>query len=171
MERTEQIRSLRQSFSRLEKFFSQLMREQFSCCGATVQQWYCLEVLLDGPESMATLAGEVALHQSTVTRIVEKLEKQGLARRNRKEGNQRSVEVHITESGRQMYMMMDDQCSQMTSDLLDLVPNERQAPVVEAIEEFSSLLDTKNQAFQEVLKRCCERDKCCDLKKIKGDRK
>ncbi len=79
MERSEQIRSLRQSFSRLERFFSQLMREQFSCCGATVQQWNCLEVLLDGPKSMNALAAEVALHQSTVTRIVEKLEKQGLA--------------------------------------------------------------------------------------------
>jgi hypothetical protein len=65
MERKEQIRSLRQSFSRLERFFSQLMREQFSYCGTTVQQWYCLEVLLDGPKSMAILAGEVALHQST----------------------------------------------------------------------------------------------------------
>ena len=171
MERTEQIRSLRQSFSRLERFFSQLMREQFSCCGATVQQWYCLEVLLDGPKSMANLAAEVALHQSTVTRIVEKLEKQGLARRNRKADNQRSVEVQITESGRKMYLRMDSQCSQMTSDLLDLVPPERQASIVEAIEEFSNLLDTKNQAFQEVLKKCCERDECNDLKEIKGEEK
>ncbi len=171
MERLEQIRSLRQSFSRLERFFSQLMREQFSCCGATVQQWYCLEALLDGPKSMSALAAEVALHQSTVTRIMEKLEKQGLASRTRKAGNQRSVEVRITESGRNMYMWMDGQCGQMTSGLLDLLPSERQASIVEAIEEFSSLLDPKNEAFQEVLKRCCEQEACCDQKEIKGDRK
>jgi DNA-binding MarR family transcriptional regulator len=171
MARTEQIRSLRQSFSRLERFFSQLMREQFSCCGATVQQWYCLEVLLDGPKTMAKLAGEVALHQSTVTRIVEKLEKQGFATRTRKTGNQRSVEVRITEAGRKMYMWMDGQCSQMTSDLLDLLPSRRQASIVEAMEEFSTLLDPNNQAFQEVLKKCCERTKCCDSKEIKGEEK
>ena len=171
MKRSEQIRSLRQSFSRLERFFSQLMREQFSCCGATVQQWNCLEVLLDGPKSMNALAAEVALHQSTVTRIVEKLEKQGLASRTRKAGNQRSVEVRITESGRNMYMWMDGQCGQMTSDLLDLLPSERQGSIVEAMEEFSSVLDPKNQAFQKVLKKCCEQQECCGQKETKGDRK
>ncbi len=171
MERSEKIRSLRKSFSRLERFFSQLMREQFSCCGATVQQWYCLEALLDGPKSMNALAAEVALHQSTVTRIVEKLEKQGFASRTRKAGNQRSVEVQITESGKVMCEWMDGQCSKMTSDLLDLLPSERQASIVEAMDEFSKLLDPSNKAFQEVLKKCCEQETCCDQKEMKGDKK
>lgn len=169
MERTEQIQSLRQSFSRLERFFSLLMREQFSCCGATVQQWYCLESLMDGPKSMNALAAEVALHQSTVTRIVEKLEKQGFAIRTRKEGNQRSVEVRITESGIGMCKWMDGQCSQMTSDLLDLLPTEHQSSIVEGMDEFSKLLDPSNQAFQEVLKRCCEKEVQYDQRKMKGD--
>ncbi len=171
MKRSEQTQSLRQSFSRLERFFSQLMREQFSGCGATVQQWNCLEVLLDGPKSMNALAAQVALHQSTVTRIVEKLEKRGLASRTRKAGNQRSVEVQITASGKKMYAWMDGQCAQMTSDLLDLLPKTRQASIVEAMEEFSKLLDPGNQAFQEVLKRCCENETCCDQKEIKGDKR
>jgi len=171
MKRSEQIRSLRKSFSRLERFFSQLMREQFSCCGATIQQWYCLEALREGPKSMNTLAAEVALHQSTVTRIVEKLEKQGFAIRTRKEGNQRSVEVQITKSGKDMCKWMDGQCSQMMSNLLDLLPKERQALIVEAMDEFSKLLDPSNQAFQEVLKKCCEQETCCNLNEIKGDKK
>ena len=171
MKRSEQIRSLRRSFSRLDRFFSQLMREQFSCCGATVQQWNCLEVLLEGPRSMNALAAEVALHQSTVTRIVEKLEKQGFATRTRKAANQRSVEVRITESGRQLYSWMDGQCSQMTSELLELLPKERQASIVEAMEELSKLLDPTNQAFQEILKRCCEQGGCCTQEQTKGDKK
>jgi len=170
MERSEQIRSFRKSFSRLERFFGQLMREQFSCCGATVKQWNCLEVLLDGPKSMNALAVEVALHQSTVTRIVEKLEKQGFATRNRKAANQRSVEVRITESGKQMYCWMDAQCSQMTSDLLDLLPSDRQGAIVEAMEEFSKLLDPSNEAFLEVLKKCCQKGEC-NLEQEKGDKK
>jgi DNA-binding MarR family transcriptional regulator len=171
MKRSEQIRSLRKSFSRLERFFSQLMREQFSCCGATIQQWYCLEALIEGPKSMNTLASEVALHQSTVTRIVEKLEKQGFAIRTRKEGNQRSVEVQITKSGKDMCKWMDGQCSQMTSELLDLLAKERQALIVEAMDEFSRLLDPSNRAFQEVLKKCCEQETRCNLTEIKGDKK
>ena len=171
MNKSEQIQSLRQSFSRMERFFSLLMREQFSCCGATVQQWNCLEVLLDGPKSMNALAAQVALHQSTVTRIVEKLEKQGFAVRTRKAGNQRSVEVEITGAGKEMHAWMDGQCTQMTSDLLDLLPKARQASMVEAMEEFSQLLDPDNQAFQDVLKRCCENQACCNPDQMKGETK
>jgi DNA-binding MarR family transcriptional regulator len=120
---------------------------------------------------MNALAAQVALHQSTVTRIVEKLEKQGFATRTRKAANQRSVEVRITESGRKTYAWMDGQCSQMTSDLLDLLPSERQGSIVEAMEEFSKLLDPSNQAFQEVLRRCCEQGACCTEEQTKGDKK
>ena len=38
MQRAKQIQSLRKSFTRPEKFFNQLMRQQFACCSITVQQ-------------------------------------------------------------------------------------------------------------------------------------
>ena len=155
MKRGEQIQSLRQSFTRLEKFFNQLMRQQFSCCAITVQQWYALEALMDGPRTMNELAAEVALHQSTMTRIVEKLVKQGYATKTRKAENQRIVEVRISDSGKEICLAMDKQCAQMTADLLDLLPSDRQANVVEAVETFSRLLDPTDEAFQQVLRNCC----------------
>ena len=85
--------------------------------------------------------------------------------------DQGSVEVRITESGTQMCVWTDEQCSQMASDLLDLVPSERQPSILDAMEEFSSLLDPKNRAFQEVLKRCCKQQECCDQEQIRGDGK
>jgi DNA-binding MarR family transcriptional regulator len=155
MERQEQIQSLRRSFTRLERFFSLLMREQFSCCPVTVQQWYALGALTDGAKSMTGLAADVALHQSTLTRIVEKLEKQAFVKRTRRPGNQRSVDVELTDAGRQVCELMDQQCGQMTGDLLDMIPAERQASTVEAMETFSSLLDPDNPSFQQVHERCC----------------
>ena len=53
------------SFTRLARFFNQLMREQLFCGPVTVQQCYTLETLMDGPKTMNALAAEVALHQST----------------------------------------------------------------------------------------------------------
>ena len=155
MKRGEQIQSLHQSFTRLEKFFNQLMRQQFSCCAITVQQWYALEALMDGPRTMNELAVEVALHQSTMTRIVDKLVKQGFATKTRKAANQRAVEVRITASGKEICIAMDKQCAQMTADLLDLLPSDRQANVVEAVETFTNLLDPTDEAFQQVLRNCC----------------
>ncbi len=165
MQRAEQVQSLRRSFTRLEKFFNQLMRQQFACCSITVQQWYTLEALMDGPRTMNELAAQVALHQSTMTRIVEKLEKQGFATKTRKAENQRTVEVRITASGREICMAMDKQCAQMTADLLDLLPRERRTYAVDALEMFTSLLDPADEAFQQVLRNCCN----CNC--IPGDEK
>ena len=154
MNNTQLVERSYRSFTRLVRFFNQLMRQQLFCGPVTVQQCYTLEALMEGPKSMNTLAAEVALHQSTLTRVVEKLEKQNFVVRARKAENQRKVEVRITEDGRQTYLLLKKQSAQMISALLDLIPQERQAPVVESLEELAGLLDPQNQAFRALLKGC-----------------
>ena len=148
------VKRSRQSFTRLVRFFNQLMREQLTCGPVTVQQCYTLEALADGPLSMKELAAEVALHQSTLTRVVEKLEKQKLVQRTRKSDNQRSVEVRLTDAGRQTYLFLDAAGSQMISDLLDLIPKERRGAIVDAMEELANLLNPHNEAFLKLLQGC-----------------
>jgi len=154
MAQKQLVKRSRQSFTRLARFFNQLMREQLGCGPVTVQQCYTLEALIDGPLSMKDLAAEVAVHQSTLTRVVEKLEKQGLVRRTRKKDNQRSVEVQLTDAGQQTYLFLDTAGSQMISDLLDLIPKDRQVGIVDAMEELAVLLNPNNEAFQKLLQGC-----------------
>ena len=154
MERKQLIEKSRQSFTRLARFINQLMREQLFCGPVTVQQCYTLEALKDGPKSMSALAAEVALHQSTLTRIVEKLEYQNLLIRRRRENDQRTVEVQITEAGKQVYALLEAQSAHMISELLNLIPQSRRVAVVESMEEFANLLDPANEAFQNLLKVC-----------------
>jgi len=142
------------SFTRLARFFNQLMRQQLFCGPVTVQQCYTLEALMDGPKTMNALAAEVALHQSTLTRVVEKLEKQNFATRTRKTYNQRSVEVRITEDGKRTYLLLKKQSSQIVSALLDLIPKDRQVSVVKSMEELANLFDPQNEAFQKLLESC-----------------
>jgi len=148
------VKRSRHSFTRLARFFNQLMREQLTCGPVTVQQCYTLEALKDGPLSMKDLAAEVALHQSTLTRVVEKLEKQNLVLRTRKSDNQRSVEVCLTDAGQQTYVFLDAAGSQMISDLLDLIPKERRGAIVDAMEEVANLLNPNDEAFQKLLQGC-----------------
>jgi DNA-binding MarR family transcriptional regulator len=148
------VKRSRQSFARLARFFNQLMREQLMCGPVTVQQCYTLEALTDGPLSMKELAGEVALHQSTLTRVVEKLEKQKLVQRTRKSDNQRSVEVRLTDTGKQTYAFLDAAGSQMISDLLDIIPKERREAIVDAMDEVANLLNPNNEAFLKLLQGC-----------------
>ena len=148
------VKRSRQAFTRLARFFNQLMREQLMCGPVTVQQCYTLEALADGPLSMKALAAEVAIHQSTLTRVVEKLEKQNLVQRTRKSDNQRSVEVRLTDTGQQTYVFLDAAGSKMIADMLDLIPKERQVAIVGAMEELANLLNPSNQAFQKLLQGC-----------------
>jgi DNA-binding MarR family transcriptional regulator len=152
--RKQLVQRSRNSFTRLARFFNQLMREQLMCGPVTVQQCYTLEALMDKPKTMNELAAEVALHQSTLTRVVEKLEKQNLVQRRRLAHNQRSVEVQITEVGKKTYEFLDKASSQMISDLLDHIPRKRQDTIVEAMEEVAELLNPGNEAFQKLLKGC-----------------
>ena len=154
MEHQQLVERSRLSFTRLARFINQLMREQLFCGPVTVQQCYTLEALMGGPKSMSALAAEVALHQSTLTRIVEKLERQNLLIRRRKENNQRTVEVEITEVGKQIYALLEAQSAHMISELLSLIPQNRRATVVESIEELANLLDPENEAFRNLLKVC-----------------
>ena len=154
MAQKQVVKRSRQSFTRLVRFFNQLMREQLVCGPVTVQQCYTLEALRDGPLPMKDLAAEVALHQSTLTRVVEKLEKQNLVQRTRKSDNQRSVEVRLTDAGKQTYLFLDAAGSQMISDLLDLIPKERRVAIVDAMEEVANLLNPSNEKFQKLLQGC-----------------
>ncbi len=154
MAQKQQVKRSRKSFTRLARFINQLMREQLFCGPVTVQQCYTLEALVDGPKTMNALAAEVALHQSTLTRIVEKLEKQKLVLRQRVENNQRSVEVQITETGKQTHLFLEQAGEQMISELLNMIPKDRQASIVEAMELLANLLSPENDAFQHLLKGC-----------------
>jgi DNA-binding MarR family transcriptional regulator len=165
MKRKQLVERSHHSFTRLARFINQLLRQQLFCGPVTVQQCYTLEALMEGPKSMKTLAGEVALHQSTLTRIVEKLEKQNLVRRTRKKNNQRSVEVQITEPGEETYLFLKRESMQMISGLLDLIPKDHQASVVGAMELLASLLNPDNEAFQNLLK-----GSRCDLSGERGEK-
>ena len=154
MAQKQLVKRSRKSFTRLARFINQLMREQLFCGPVTVQQCSTLEALVDGPKTMNALAAEVALHQSTLTRIVEKLEKQKLVRRQRMENNQRSVEVQLTVTGKQTHLILEQAGEQMISELLDMIPKNRQASIVEAVEFLANLLSPENDAFQNLLKGC-----------------
>ncbi|MBU0991480.1 MAG: MarR family transcriptional regulator [Proteobacteria bacterium] len=154
-EKSQLILRSRKAFTRLARFVNQLMREQLANSPVTVQQCYTLEALADGPKAMNELASEVALHQSTLSRIVEKLEKQGYVNRARLSGNQRKVEVQLTDEGKKTYQYLDIQCNQVIAGLIDLVPESKQKILLESIEEITRLLDHQNSAFRQLLSSCC----------------
>jgi DNA-binding MarR family transcriptional regulator len=158
MKRNEMIDSAHHSVSRLARGFQQLMREQLSCGPVTVQQCYTLAALVDGPRNMKLLAADVGLHQSTLTRVVEKLERQGLVARCRSGSDQRTVEVELTRTGRQTHRVLDEGARRIVGTLLDSVSRDERKAAVKGLEILAGVLDPHGAAFGDLLVECCRTD-------------
>lgn len=104
---------------------------------------------------MKNLASEVGFHQSTMTRIVEKLDKQEFVVRTRKRSNQRSIEIEITQKGRQVCLSVRDECSQMIEWLINIIPSVQRSSVVKAMETLTNLFSPNNEKFREMFEACC----------------
>lgn len=161
MQRAKQVKGFKKSFGRLSRFITQLMREQLTSGPVTLQQCFTLEALADGPKFMKDLAAQVAIHQSTLTRIVEKLEKRGLVTRTRKAGNLRSVQVQVTDEGKKLYLYLESENIKLISNLLDLIPTPKRDSVVESMEILAGIFDPEKEAFQKLLEECCSSN-CCN---------
>ena len=160
MQRDRQIRTFQKSYHRLARSLDKLMRTRLTHRPCTPEQGQALEILVEGPITMKTLADELAIHQSTLTRIVEKLERAGLAQRVRRESNQRVVEVEITAAGRDLSKSLSRENRKIVAGVLDLVPADKREIVVEAMEALAGILRPDNRPFVALLENCC-RDLDC----------
>lgn len=155
MDSTEQVLSARRSFTRMARFIHQLLREKLTCGPLTIQQFYTLESLEGGPRPMNALAAQVGLHQSTLTRIVDRLERDGLVARRGDPKEKRRVEVVLTDAGRAMYRSLDRECTSVASEMLKVVPEDARQACVDAMDLLSRSMDPGSETFRAMLRSCC----------------
>lgn len=145
----------RRAFTKLSRSINRLMRDQLSCGPVTIQQCYAMEALVDGPLPMGRLATRVGMHQSTLTRVVSKLEKLGFVERERDPGNQRKVEVRLTAEGADLYRGLDAECNRVVAGMLELFPEKEREDLVDTISRVADVLDPDAPAFRALLDGCC----------------
>ena len=165
----ELIGRARRSLTRLSRFTNRLQRTQLSCGPVTVQQCHTLEALTEGPMQMNKLADEVALHQSTLTRVVEKLEEKALVTRSRPVDNQRTVEVALTKGGETLYAQIENASTRMIGNMLSLVAAGERAGAVRGLEVLCDLLDPENALVKQIVEGCCCADDLQNLSVAKSE--
>ena len=90
---TKRLRQIARALSKHSKFILEHHK-------ITVPQLICLrEIYEHGPIALSALSKIVLLNKSTVTGIVDRLEKSGLVRRTRISSDRRQIHVEITEKG------------------------------------------------------------------------
>jgi DNA-binding MarR family transcriptional regulator len=104
----------------------------------TVRQFRALVILArGGPTSSGELAGHLNVHQSTLTRLVDRLVRKGLVERLPIEGDRRGVCVGLTEKGVEMVRAVTDARRHELAEVLRELPESRRSVVIAAFEEFS----------------------------------
>lgn len=91
----------------LERYYNQLVMRR----GITIQQYDVLRILGGGPaEGLPTLViRDRMVHEAPgITRIIDKLERAGLARRDRGSPDRRQVMCHIAPKGRALLEELDE---------------------------------------------------------------
>ncbi len=152
------IQRARRSLTRIARFTNWLQRAQLSCGPVTVQQCHTLEALMHGPLAMKDLADEMALHQSTLTRVVDRLEAKEFVSRRRRSDNQRVVDVAVTETGRALYQQLDAASTATVGRVLALVAHDEQEAAIKGLEVLCGLLDPQNSDVQALISGSCCND-------------
>jgi DNA-binding MarR family transcriptional regulator len=71
--------------------------------GVSGAQLWALQELADAPGlKVGELAARLAIHQSTASNMLDRLEARGLVRRERRERDQRVVRLHLTPAGEEV---------------------------------------------------------------------
>ncbi len=132
-------------YLQVSQHLSQLFREHFGKLNLTFPQALALSVLgREGPMPISKLAEKTGGANSTVSGIMDRLERVGLARRKRSEQDRRVIYVEVTEEYRRRQEEAQTGVGEYFDNLLSgLTPAEREE-VARGLELFERALNKED---------------------------
>lgn len=146
MSREADAAVVQRSFARMVRALG-LARPDTTPCGMpmSVTEAHALgELHDDGPMTQQLLADRLRLQKSTVSRLVDQLQADGLVRRTANPDDRRSVLLELTASGRRRAERLDDARREMFESLVGRLSAAERRRVIEALgllEEAAHALD------------------------------
>ena len=130
------------SYLRLSQHMSQLFRAHFGRLDLTFPQALVLTALGDGdPVPISTLAERTGSANSTVSGIVDRLEKLGLAKRERSELDRRVIYVSATQRYAELKQKASTDVGAYFDSLLRDMSGEDRALIASALQKLDAALD------------------------------
>ena len=142
----QQSRDILMCYLRVTQHMSQQFRSHFGRLNLTFPQALVLTVLgEDGPLPISALAERTGSANSTVSAIVDRLEKLDLARRERSEADRRVIYVTATDKYKELRRKAETNVSGYFSSLMDsMEPGDREL-VFSALEKLDEALVKRGQ--------------------------
>ena len=126
----EEIRALDAfiKLSRASDTLGQHAQQSYAETGLTASQFGTLETLYHlGPMCQSEIGKKILRSSGNITLVIDNLEKRGLVRREREEGDRRRVSVQLTPEGRKLIArVFPSHAAAITAALSALAPDEQE---------------------------------------------
>lgn len=143
--KTDVVTTWWDELERLAKALVKVGPDDVCCEGLTTRQTSILRTLTEREGArLSDLAAAAEISPSAMTRVVEKLEAQGLVERVRGVGDDgRAAMVKITAAGREVRKRIDTLMRERTEAIFKSVPEEKRAIVFDAVRTLCEAMESE----------------------------
>ena len=128
-------------FFEMDKTLKRSMRKCFEDIGMTMPQSFVMGILVKSGEMKLTeLSREMKLSNSTVSGIIDRLEKQQLVERTRSEKDKRIVHVKATHKFHELHDEFVDRAEKSFESLLDTATSEDMDIIINGLNVLGKIL-------------------------------
>lgn len=143
------IEQFRAKLREIERAVWMQTRNEALCCGVTLAQCHAiLEIGRAGELNLKDLAARLGLDNSTLSRTVESLVRDGLADRTPSREDRRATVIRLNEKGRAALDRINSTWNQVCRNMFRSIPREKHEQLIESV-----------SIVAEMLASCC-RDQC-----------
>jgi MarR family transcriptional regulator, organic hydroperoxide resistance regulator len=130
---------------KLVRMFQLFERDQIKVHGFTSSQCYSLiEILKSGSLPMNELSDRMNLDTSTMTRVIDKLVRDELIKRERDEADRRMVLVALTEKGIDAATKLNSSVNEYYKKIISSIPTGKTEEVLSAVSVLLKAFETAN---------------------------
>jgi DNA-binding MarR family transcriptional regulator len=146
---SRQIANLIHKYIRLRALYTKELAKNYNL---SVMQLLCLECLYENDRlSMSDIAENIMVNVSTVTGIVDRLEKKGFLERCRESGDRRVITIALTEKGRNLAENSPPLVHHKIIDAVKRLSETERAEISKALNTLSRLIETDEDDSQHKL--------------------
>lgn len=133
-------------FQEVMHLFKHNMSKVFEDIGMTAPQIMVIRILSKEKTLKITeLSTKLSLSNSTVSGIIDRLEKQGMVERKRSEKDKRVVHVSIAADFKEMHQIFEKRLEERTTKIMNKATPEELAKIFEGLEALKTLICSREE--------------------------
>jgi DNA-binding MarR family transcriptional regulator len=138
---SKEIERFRAKLREIERAVWMQTKSEALCCGVTMAQCHAImEIDAAGELNLKDLAFRLGLDNSTLSRTVESMVKDGLAERTPSAKDRRASVIRLNKKGRMARDRINSTWNRICRDMFRDIPREKHQPLVESVSILAKLL-------------------------------